>query len=224
MYSRAAQNYSLRLMACLVLALLLAIACFRIPIRQDPHPVGWTNPRFAHSDGLILVELLREEVPQIAWDAQTNTTGSSAERHHDRGEESARVALRDTASAQSAREAVTEKLPVLDHAELMPAIPGGIGAYYVHIEYPQEAIEQGIEGQLQLTFTVNTDGSTSHIRVTQPLHPLCDSAAVQALRRTRFIPGQHDGRSVRVRMRLPVRFQLIDPSPEPKLSSESAPQ
>ena len=224
MYSRASQNYSLRLMACLVLALLLVIACFRIPLSQNPRPVGWTNPRPAHSEGFTLVEQLAEEVPHIAWRAETSTAGSVAERTSDMSDESAPVASVDTTLAQSTREVATEKLPVLNYAELMPAIPGGIGAYYVHIEYPQEAIEQGIEGQLQLTFTVNTDGSTSHIQVTQPLHPLCDSAAVQALRRTAFIPGQHDGRSVRVRMRLPVRFQLIEPPSKPKLSSESAPQ
>ena len=64
-----------------------------------------------------------------------------------------------------------------------------------------------------LAFVVELDGSLSELEVLQSLHPLCDSAAVNALRKTRFIPGRQNGRVVRVRMRLPVRFRLVDPEP-----------
>ena len=126
------------------------------------------------------------------------------------GEEVLIQEVEDTLAESQDQRFELGKLPVLNFVEHMPAISGGIGAYYIQIDYPEEAIMQGIEGLLVLTFTVNTDGSTSDVRVTQPLHPLCDSAAVRALRRTAFIPGQQDGRLVRVRMRLPVRFQLIN--------------
>lgn len=99
---------------------------------------------------------------------------------------------------------------VLDIAETMPAIEGGLRNYYVHIDYPPEAAEQGIQGRLVLDFIVELDGTTSEVQVIQSLHPLCDSAAVQALRQTRFIPGRQNGEPARVRMRLPVRFRLVD--------------
>jgi hypothetical protein len=44
--------------------------------------------------------------------------------------------------------------------------------------------------------------------VVESLHPLCDSAAVDALQSVRFHPGTRDGEVVPVRMSLPVRFQL----------------
>lgn len=110
---------------------------------------------------------------------------------------------------------------VLDFAETMPAIEGGLRSYYLHIEYPDEARTAGIQGRLVLEFIVETDGRTSNIRVLQTLHPLCDSAAVRALRTTRFIPGEQNGVKARVRMRLPVRFQLVGPGRDRSPSSEA---
>ena len=113
--------------------------------------------------------------------------------------------------SEDTRRIETQTVPILEYAEIMPEIPGGMGAYYILIEYPDEAISKGIEGSLSLIFTVNQDGTTSDILVERPLHALLDSAAVQALRRTRFIPGRHQGETARVRMRLPVRFQIVEP-------------
>ncbi len=62
-----------------------------------------------------------------------------------------------------------------------------------------------------LRFVVGTDGRARDIVVMQPLHPLCDSAAVRALRQTTFVPGRQDGKRVAVRMQLPVRFRLVGP-------------
>lgn len=227
MYSRGAHfgNYPLHLSISMAIALLLVIACFKLPLRQKPRPVGWSNQALSHSEGFSLVGVHGEEAGPITSFSEAKQSEPVAEPHEDPADEPDLEDEIDSTAASITRKNDTQKLPVLEHAELMPAIPGGIGAYYVHIEYPEEAIQQGIEGLLQLTFTVNTDGSTSNIEVTRPLHPLCDSAAVQALRRTAFIPGQHDGRSVRVRMRLPVRFELIEPAAQlSKLSSEETPQ
>ncbi len=119
------------------------------------------------------------------------------------------------AEADSAREVATPSIakvtamPVLDFVDNMPTIQGGLAAYYIHIEYPEEARMRGIEGRLTLSFIVERNGTTSDVKVERGLHPLCDSAAVRALRHTVFIPGQHRGSAKRVRMRLPVRFVLV---------------
>ena len=100
---------------------------------------------------------------------------------------------------------------VYEFAQDPPSIRGGLGAYYINIEYPPEAVEQEIEGRLVLRFVVGTDGRARDILVTESLHPLCDSAAVRALRQTTFAPGRQDGKKVSVRMQLPVRFRLVGP-------------
>jgi protein TonB len=112
---------------------------------------------------------------------------------------------------------------VFDAAQRMPEIVGGIGSYYIHIKYPEEAIQAGIEGRLVLSFIVEVDGHTTEVEVVERLHPACDSAAVRALRRTRFVPGRQNGDTVPVRMRLPVRFELVEPDGDssPRKSASS---
>jgi protein TonB len=104
-----------------------------------------------------------------------------------------------------------------------PQIVGGRGSFYLSIEYPEEARRQGIQGRVILDFVVDVDGRTQDIRVLKSLHPLCDSSAVAALERTRFIPGQRDGEKIPVRMRLPVRFQLVNLTAEQESTRAPSP-
>ncbi|MEM6338283.1 MAG: energy transducer TonB [Bacteroidota bacterium] len=103
-----------------------------------------------------------------------------------------------------------EARPVLEFVEHQPSIEGGLGALYMNIEYPEDARVNDIEGRVIVRFVVEPDGSTSDIQVSRSLYASCDSAAVRAVRNTRFVPGRQNGHLVRVRMNLPVRFRLID--------------
>ena len=69
---------------------------------------------------------------------------------------------------------------VLEYSERPPQIKGGLGNFYIHIEYPPEAVARSIEGRLLLSFFVDTEGRPQDIEVMKSLHPLCDSAAVRA--------------------------------------------
>lgn len=99
--------------------------------------------------------------------------------------------------------------PILEFVDQSPSVIGGLSALYLNIDYPLEARDEGIEGLTILMFIVEKDGSTSDIEVLKPLHPACDSAAVAAVGQTRFKPGIQDGKEVRVKMRLPIRFRLV---------------
>lgn len=213
MHPRPDENirYRLRLMVALAMSLLLVTICFNLPITSNQRPEPW-KPQLGQRG--MTTELQRPAylLPPIT-DTGISPTGSPAI-------DPALVALPTeitTVQTDTLLESAdtwkieTQTVPILEYAEIMPEIPGGIGAYYILIEYPEEAISQGLEGSLSLIFTVNQDGTTSEILVERSLHALLDSAAVQALRRTRFIPGRHQGETARVRMRLPVRFQLIEP-------------
>ena len=214
MYLRSNENirYRLRLMIALVVSLLLVTICFNLPIATNQRPTPW-KPQFGQHGMIAELRPPAYSLPPITGtgtipaespDVDPAPTALPVEittDQTDAGLESA-----DTWRIE------TQTVPILEYAEIMPEIPGGIGAYYILIEYPKEAISQGIEGRLTLIFTVNQDGTTSDILVERSLHALLDSAAVQALRRTRFIPGRHQGETARVRMRLPVRFQIIEPS------------
>lgn len=76
-------------------------------------------------------------------------------------------------------------------------------------EYPQEALEKGIEGRVYVDFEVDEYGFISNERVTKSLHPLLDREAVRIIKAMpRWIPGQNAQRAVRTRVRLPIEFRL----------------
>ncbi|MFB6247767.1 MAG: energy transducer TonB [Salinibacter sp.] len=109
----------------------------------------------------------------------------------------------------------------LTRSDRRPEILGGRGLLSLHLEYPAAARRQGIEGKMKVQFTVDTDGKARNIVVSKSLHPLCDSAAVDAIRAVRFRPGTYQGQPIPVRMSLPIRFKL-QPTGEPPLPGQSA--
>lgn len=212
---RREQTYLLHLMGTLALSLLLLIVLFNLPLRES-HRVGWRRvPPYAH---LRLKDVrLEQETPQPAHETPVPSLHQphSSEQSETDPVTSPEAPVDSTRTGQNGGESNysggASRL-TLRSVKQLPEIKGGIGRYYLNIEYPPEAVEAGIQGRLLLGFVVNEDGSASHIRVLESLHPLCDSAAVRALRRTQFVPGRQDGEKVPVHMRLPVRFTLVDTS------------
>lgn len=207
-------SYVIRVMCGLVLSLAVALVTVHLPLEDRFESVGWY---LATDEERLTIDHLESRWQQPESEARPTRFGESKlvpdaipETSEPRSGSSEQVQRTENPERLSGRR-------VFDYAHRMPEIVGGLGAYYIHIDYPESAIRQGIEGRLVLSFIVDTEGHTSEIKVVQSLHPACDSAAVQALRRTRFVPGSHDGEPVQVKMRLPVRFQLV-----PHASSERA--
>ena len=84
---------------------------------------------------------------------------------------------------------------------------------YGSIVYPPEAKEAGVEGMAIISFTIEADG-----RLTEPFIYRNPGAGTgeEALRVVKLMedgallwrPGYHEGKAVRVRFNLPVKFQL----------------
>lgn len=214
-------TYRIRILSSVVLSLLLLIGVVRLPLLPDPARVGWQVAAARGPDPISLREL------QHLWIETTEAQGAHEEAS---GPSSPRDRRLDREAAPPPT--VEQALPspsslhsrpaVLDFSQQMPSIEGGLSAYYIQITYPKAAVAAGIEGRLVLEFTVEVDGVPTHIDVVKPLHPLCDSAAVRALRKTRFVPGRHEDEVVAVRMRLPVSFQLIDTEQDPSDGRQEA--
>ncbi|MDR1524212.1 MAG: energy transducer TonB [Tannerella sp.] len=97
--------------------------------------------------------------------------------------------------------------------EKMPEFPGGDAALLKwigeHINYPTIAAENGIQGRVACTFTVNADGSVSDVVVVRPVDPNLDKEALRVLKMVpKFKPGEQRGKPVRVKYSVPVRFRL----------------
>ena len=77
-----------------------------------------------------------------------------------------------------------------------------------HFNYPQEAQAKGIEGRVNIIFTIAKDGQITNIRKRGP-HPLLENEAVRILERLpKMQPGKHKGETVKVPFSIPITFKL----------------
>jgi protein TonB len=81
------------------------------------------------------------------------------------------------------------------------------------VGYPALARENGIQGTVVVSFTVEKDGSISDVVAAREVAGGCTAAALKAVNainkeKARFKPGIQGGLPVRVRFNLPVKFSL----------------
>ena len=74
--------------------------------------------------------------------------------------------------------------------------------------YPSAARAARVEGAVRLEAVIRRDGSVGEVRVLQELRLGCTEAAIDALRRWRFLPGRRNGMPVDVFFELTVDFKL----------------
>lgn len=73
--------------------------------------------------------------------------------------------------------------------------------------YPPAERRAGIQGVVRLEFVVRSDGSTSNITVMRSDNPNFSEAAIRAVRRWVFEPGEKDGQPVNARVRIDIPFR-----------------
>ncbi|MBL7952466.1 MAG: energy transducer TonB [Flavobacteriales bacterium] len=109
---------------------------------------------------------------------------------------------------------IDEKAPqVFTMVEEMPEFPGGQQALmkYMssHLQYPEIAKEDGIQGKVFLSFVVQEDGSLRDVRVIRGVHPSLDREAMRVAKSMPlWKPGKNMGKVCCVQYNLPVNFVL----------------
>lgn len=106
-----------------------------------------------------------------------------------------------------------EEAPIYSVVEQQAQFPGGEAALLAYvaknIKYPAIAVEQEIQGTVQLRFVVEANGSIGDVQVVKSLESHCDKEAIRVVKSLpRFIPGKQQGRPVRVWFTLPVRYSI----------------
>ena len=96
--------------------------------------------------------------------------------------------------------------------DVLPQYPGGINRArnYIasYLQYPELAVENGVEGTVIVAFVVEKDGRLNDIKIEQGLGYGCDEEVIKVITNMpKWIPGQVNGKNVRSRMRLPVSFR-----------------
>jgi protein TonB len=105
------------------------------------------------------------------------------------------------------------KTEVFQYVEQMPSFPGGneklIDYLVKNIHYPEAAVETKIQGRVIVSFIVNELGKVTDAKVLKSVSPELDAEAVRVVSAMpAWITGKQNGRSVKVRMNLPVSFRL----------------
>ena len=112
---------------------------------------------------------------------------------------------------------VEEKKPepekVFTAVEQMPQFPGGEAALMKYlsqnINYPQVAMENGIQGRVIVQFVVTKNGTVGEVKVIRSVDRDLDKEAIRLCKSLpKFIPGKNNGQSVRCWFTLPINFKL----------------
>jgi TonB family protein len=90
----------------------------------------------------------------------------------------------------------------------LPELVGGLAYLYNQLQYPQDALEAGIEGRVIVQFVIDEQGHPKDISILKGLYPSCDREAVRLVEQSEFIPSKQRGKPVPIRISLPITFKL----------------
>ena len=97
---------------------------------------------------------------------------------------------------------------VYETAEVAPELIGGLRGLQERLDYPEDARQAGIQGQVVVQFVVDEGGAVRDATVLRSPDAALSAAALRAVRPSRFKPGTVGGEPVRVRFAVPVTFRL----------------
>lgn len=127
----------------------------------------------------------------------------------------AAVAVMGLTMCTQNKQTATVDEPV-DSCAVMPEFPGGTDSLVAYlasnVQYPQKAMEVGMEGRVLVKFVVEKDGSVSNVEVTEPFDSLLDAEAVRVVSALpNFTPGTNEaGEAQRVNFVVPIVFLMPD--------------
>ncbi len=105
-----------------------------------------------------------------------------------------------------------ENLNELKNVEIYPAAENGLDlstSLQNLIEYPQSAIEKGVEGVVKVMCTVETDGHITNVMILEDVGSECTEQVCKAVRKLKLKPAMQNGFARKITIVIPVRFQLI---------------
>ena len=117
----------------------------------------------------------------------------------------------------AATEVAAETVATVSYSEIFekPTFNGGDANnfaqwVYGQIKYPQQCIDEQIQGRVVLQFTINTAGEVCDVNVLRGVNPALDEEAVRALKTSpAWTPGKtEDGKAAPVSFTLPIVFKL----------------
>lgn len=94
--------------------------------------------------------------------------------------------------------------------EVCPEPVDGLNEIESNIVYPVLAKQFGLEGTVLVSTTIDRYGNPKNIKVLKELGLGCTEAAIDAVRKTKFIPGRENGDEVEADVTFGLRFFIKD--------------
>jgi TonB family protein len=97
--------------------------------------------------------------------------------------------------------------------ERLPEFPGGKEALMnwikQNMKYPEAAVKSGIQGNVMISFVVDSKGKVVDVKVDKPVNPILDAEAVRLISSMPdWKPGMQAGSAVDCALKMPVNFVL----------------
>lgn len=120
---------------------------------------------------------------------------------------------KESKSKEEQNESESNKIFNGDDVDQQPSFPGGTNALNTFIvsnlKYPVFAQEKGIQGRVVVKFIVEKDGSISNVEVDRSVSTSLDNEAMRVVKAMpKWIPGQINGKAVKVECSHPFVFRL----------------
>lgn len=92
--------------------------------------------------------------------------------------------------------------------------PGGEEAMHAFIQktkkFPQDAVNEGVEGRVMVQVTVQADGRLSDVKVPKSLHPSLDKEAIRVVSAMPdWVPAKDKGKPVAAKVSLNIDFYFL---------------
>jgi periplasmic protein TonB len=125
-----------------------------------------------------------------------------------------RASVKMTTEANTTAKMEKDKMGYYNYTEVLPGYKGGQTALdtYINdnIEYPQQAIDNSVEGTVTVQFAIDENGNVSNVKtIGNKLGYGLDEEAVRVISKMpKWIPGQVKGKNVKTWRTLPITYKL----------------
>ncbi|MGI4020172.1 MAG: TonB family protein [Janthinobacterium lividum] len=99
--------------------------------------------------------------------------------------------------------------------EVFPHFQGGERLFINFVKnlltYPEKAINNNVEGDIEIGFTVSMDGSLKEFKVLRGIGYECEEQVIKAIKKSpKWIPGIFNGKPVEMLFSITINFKLTD--------------
>ncbi|MFA5806153.1 MAG: TonB family protein [Melioribacteraceae bacterium] len=96
------------------------------------------------------------------------------------------------------------------NVEICPEPVGGMKSIQDNLVYPEHALRYGLEGTVTLIAKISSEGEVINTEITRGMGFGCSEAAQEAVKKTKFLPGENNDVSIESEITLSIEFRIFE--------------